>query len=182
MSPRDVEIELKRWRSPGEDVAPSTAQPLSIEDAMAYRNAGNLPDELGRTLRLVLHVRDASELSYLQEKRLAYEPDFHAAPEWRVEGSKPVNVIRLRDPEVVGATRRAWWDDPDVAALERTWSETGRVEGLAVPAEYRSFVYKTVLSLRRAGHAVTADSVADSIARWLSPKETEHIRAALKQD
>lgn len=182
MSPRDVEIELKRWRAPDDDIAPSTAQRLSVDDAISYRNAGNLPDELGRTLRLVLHVRDASELSYLQEKRLAYEPDFHAAPDWRVDGSKPVNVVPLRDPQVIGTKRGAWWDDPDVAALEHAWSQTGRVEGLPVPAEYRSFVYKTVLSLRRAGRDITADSVADSIARWLSPKETEHIRAALKQD
>ena len=167
MSPRDVEIELKRWRAPDDDIAPSTAQRLSVDDAISYRNAGNLPDELGRTLRLVLHVRDASELSYLQEKRLAYEPDFHAAPDWRVDGSKPVNVVPLRDPQVIGTKRGAWWDDPDVAALEHAWSQTGRVEGLPVPAEYRSFVYKTVLSLRRAGRDITADSVADSIARWL---------------
>ena len=181
MSPQDLERELKRWRSPGEDVPPSAAQPLSIDDALAYRNGGNLPDELGRSLRLVLHVKDATELSYLQEKRLRYEPDFHAAPDWRVEGSKPVNVVPLRDADVTGATRHAWWEDPEVAELERQWSATGTVGGLAVPAEYRSFVYKTVLALRAAGHPITADSVADSIARWLSPKETEHIRAALKQ-
>ena len=181
MSPQDVERELKRWRSDDDDVPPSAAQPLSIEQALAYRNAGNLPDELGRTLRLVLHVKDSSELSYLQEKRLLYEPDFHAAPQWRVEGSKPVNVVPLRASGIVGAKRHAWWEDPEVAQLEREWSVSGRVEGLAVPAEYRSFVYKTVLSLRAAGQPVTADSVADSMARWLSPKETEHIRAALRQ-
>ena len=181
MSPQDLERELKRWRSPDDDVPPSAAQPLSVEQALSYRNAGNRPDELGRTLRLVLHVKDSSELSYLQEKRSRYEPDFHSAPHWRVEGSKPVNIVPLRSAGIMGAKRHAWWEDPAVAELEREWSSSGRVDGLPVPAEYRSFVYKTVLSLRAAGETVTADSVADSIARWLSPKETEHIRAALKQ-
>lgn len=181
MSPADLERELKRWRSPDVQVEPSAAQHLSVEEALAYRDAGNLPDELGRTLRLVLHVKDATELSYLQQKRLAFEPDFHAAPAWRREGSKPVNVVPLRAADVTGSARVAWWDDPDVAELERTWSATGMVDGMPVPAAYRSFVYKTVLSLRAARREVTADSVADSIARWLSPKETEQIRAALKQ-
>ncbi|MEA2452325.1 MAG: hypothetical protein QOG04_1035 [Actinomycetota bacterium] len=181
MSSKDVEIELKRWRNPDEEVKASAAQQLSIEEALAYRNAGNLPDAQGRSLRLVLHVNDAAELSYLQEKRLEFEPDFHDAPSWRKEGSKPVNVVPLRRDDVVGDGGRAWWEDPDVAALETEWMATGSVAGMRVPADVRSFVYKTVLSLRAAGREVNPDSVADSIARWMSPKEAEQIRASLKQ-
>jgi hypothetical protein len=181
MSAHDLEIELRRWRDPDADVEASGAKPLSLEDALAYRDAGNLPDALGRSLRLVLHVNDAAELSYLQQKRLQFEPDFHDAPTWRREGSKPVNVVPLRRADVEGMGDRAWWDDPAVARLEEEWSRTGIVEGIRVPAEIRSFVYKTVLSLRSAGREVTAESVADSIARWLSPEEAEQIRAALEQ-
>ena len=93
MSPHDLELELKRWRQPELDVPPSAAIPLPIDEALAYRNSGNLPDAHDRSLRLVLHVNDASELSYLQQKRLRYEPDFHDAPSWRREGSRPVNVV-----------------------------------------------------------------------------------------
>src|SRR3712207_1512564 len=96
MSAADLETELHRWRHPEEDLPPTRAEPLSMEAALAYRNAGNIPDEHDRSLRLVLHVRDAAELTYLQQKRLDYEPDFHEAPEWRREGSKPVNVVPLR--------------------------------------------------------------------------------------
>ena len=181
MSTADLEIELKRWRNPGEDVPPSGTEALSIEAALAYRNAGNLPDESGRSLRLVLHVNDAAELSYLQSKRLAFEPDFHDAPTWRREGSKPVNVVPLRRSDVQGGGGRAWWDDPAVAELEREWSTHGTVAGMRVPADVRSFVYKTVLSLRSAGREVAPASVADSIARWMSPKEAEQIRQALEQ-
>lgn len=181
MSSDDLERELKRWRDPAADVPPSGAEPLTTEAALAYRDAGNIPDERGRSLRLVLHVDSAAELSYLQEKRVAFEPDFHDAPVWRREGSKPVNVVPLRKENVEGAGDRPWWEDPDVAELEREWSATGTVAGMRVPAEYRSFVYKTVLSLRAANREVTADAVADSVARWMAPGEAEQIRHALKQ-
>ena len=181
MSTADLEIELKRWREPDADVGPSKAEPLSIEAALRYRNAGNFPDVDDRSLRLILHVADATELSYLQQKRLEFEPDFHDAPTWRREGSKPVNVVPLRSAEVAGGGGRAWWDDPDVAALEDEWSRSGTVAGMRVPAEVRAFVYKTVLSLRAAGRPITPDSIADSIARWMSPDETESIRDSLKQ-
>ena len=181
MSPAELETELGRWRHPEREVPPSGALRLTIGDALAYRNAGNLPDAAGRSLRLVLHVNDARELSYLQEKRLEYEPDFHEAPSWRREGSKAVNVVPLRRPGIVGAPAGdAWWDDPDIAALEQHWSATGRVEGLPVPAELRGFVYKTVLSLRAAGRPVTPDSIADSVARWLPRDQAEHIRTVLR--
>lgn len=181
MSAHDLEIELRRWREPDTEVGSSNAKPLGVDEALEYRNAGNMPDGLGRSLRLVLHVNDAAELSYLQQKRLEFEPDFHDAPTWRREGSKPVNVVPLRRADVKGAGGRAWWDDPEVARLEEEWSRTGLVEGMRVPAEVRSFVYKTVLSLRSAGRDVNPETVADSIARWLSAEEAEQIRAALKQ-
>ncbi len=181
MSSEDLERELKRWRDPTADVPPSGAEPVTIERALAYRDAGNIPDERGRSLRLVLHVSTAAELSYLQEKRLEFEPDFHDAPVWRRAGSKPVNVVPLRKDDVKGPGGRPWWEDPDVAELEREWSSSGAVAGMPVPAEYRGFVYKTVLSLRAAGRDITADAVADSVARWMSPAEAEQIRRALKQ-
>ena len=181
MSASDLELELKRWRNPDESVPVSQAQALSIEEALAYRDAGNLPDTKGRSLRLVLQVNDSAELSYLQQKRLRFEPDFHDAPTWRREGSKPVNVVPLRRADVKGHDGKAWWDDPDVAALEEEWSRSGMIAGMSVPADIRSFVFKTVLSLRSAGRAVDPDSVADSIARWMSPEEAEQIRRALEQ-
>lgn len=181
MSVDDLEIELKRWREPDQEAGSSGAEPLTIEAALAYRNAGNIPDASGRSLRLILHVDDATELSYLQEKRLEFEPDFHDAPRWRREGSKPVNVVPLRSKNVVGAGDRAWWDDPEVAQLEAEWARSGTVAGMRVSAEVRSFVYKTVLSLRSAGLEVTPRSVADSIARWMSPEQAEQIRQALEQ-
>lgn len=181
MSPTELETELERWRHPERGLRQSGALQLTIAAALAYRDAGNLPDEAGRSLRLVLHVNDARELSYLQEKRLEYEPDFHEAPSWRREGSKAVNVVPLRRKGIVGAASGdAWWDDADIAALEKEWSATGRVEGLAVPAELRGFVYKTVLSLRAAGRPINPDSVADSVARWLPRDQAEHIRTALR--
>lgn len=179
MNTSELERELARWR--GEHAAPSDAVRLSIEDALAYRDAGNIPDERGRTLRLVLHVSNRSELTYLQKKRLLYEPDFHDAPNWRRAGSKPVNVVPLRTGEIGEADERAWWDDPDLAALEDEWRRRGTVEGLRVPAAYRSFVYKTVLALRVAGKPVTTETVTGSIARWLGEDEVERIRKSFEQ-
>jgi hypothetical protein len=92
-----------------------------------------------------------------------------------------VNVVPLRSKNVVGAGDRAWWDDPEVAQLEAEWARSGTVAGMRVSAEVRSFVYKTVLSLRSAGLEVTPRSVADSIARWMSPEQAEQIRQALEQ-
>jgi hypothetical protein len=179
MSTRELEIELARFRSPDAETHPSGAVRVSVEEALAYRDAGNLPDEQGRTLRLVLHVRDETELASLDAKRLAYEPDFHAAPKWRRRDSKPVNVVPLRHRGVGPVTRDPWWEDDDVGALEREWASTGTVAGLVVPAAYRGFVFKTVIALRRAGLEVTPTSVADSVERWLPPDEAARIRAAL---
>jgi hypothetical protein len=179
MSTADLEIELARWRHPDEVHPPSNARPLSVAEALEYREAGNLPDELGRTLRLVLIAQNDEELAHLHDRRARYEPDFHQAPAWRRAGSRPVNLVPLRGSGVEGRPR-AWWDDPQVAALEEEWRRTGRMAGLRVPGEYRAFVLKTVLALRSAGLPVTAQTVADSIARWVPALEAERIRAALR--
>jgi hypothetical protein len=178
MSTADLEKELARRREPG-SVAPSEAVPLSIDAALAYRDAGNLPDERGRTLRLVLFARDLDEVRALGTKRLQFEPDYHAAPGWRRDGSAPVNVVPLRGPDVAGDPS-PWWESEDVAGLEAEWRETGRIAGLAVPAEYRGFVLKTVVSLRAAGIAVDVDTVAASLARWLAPEQVREVTDAIR--
>lgn len=179
MSTSDLEGELKRWRSPDLEFPPTNALPLPTPEALAYRNAGNLPDASGRTLRLVLKVRDAEELKSLQAKRMRYEPDFLDPPSWRRAGSAHVNVVPLRDSEVSGDPR-AWWENPELSALEAEWSATGTVAGLKVPGELRGFVYKTVLALKADGRSVSSDSVADSLERWLPPTEAAQIREALE--
>lgn len=179
MSTRDLEIELARRRKPDSELPPSKAERLSVEDALAYRNAGNLPDAKDRSLRLVLIIGHPDELTYLDSKRSLYEPDYHDAPSWRREGSRPVNVVPLRDPNVAPESSGPWWDDPQLGALEREWRDRGTVAGLPVPGEYRGFVYKTVLALRSAGREVTVETVADSISRWVPPDEAARIRAAL---
>jgi hypothetical protein len=178
MSTADLEKELARWRDPEARTAPSNALPLTIADALAYRDAGNLPDDHDRTLRLVLIARSLEEVRALGRKRALFEPDYHEAPVWRRDGSAPVNVVPLRAPGVTGDPS-PWWEDADVAGLEREWQATGRIAGLAVPGEYRGFVFKTIVSLREAGLPVTEDSVADSISRWLPPEQADEIRAAL---
>lgn len=184
MSTADLELELKRQREPGSNLPPSNALALSVDEALAYRDSGNLPDELDRSLRLILVVKDPAELSYLQAKRLEFEPDFHDAPAWRREGSRPVNVVPLRtDPGGPGSPMaEGWWNDPDLARMEDEWSHTGRVAGMNVPADYRSFIYKTVLSLRAANKEVSVDSVLASIARWLPPDDVKRIALALREE
>jgi hypothetical protein len=181
MSPHDLEIELKRWREPDVDAPDSDAQRLSTSAALAYREKGNLPDPLGRSLRLVIHVPADAGPGYVEKQRVRFEPDFHEAPEWKKEGSKPINVVPLRAGRA-RASRDAWWDDPDIAALEREWLERGTVAGMPVPGAYRGFVYKTVLALRAAGKEVTSRSVSDSVSRWLSPADAQALRAALEDD
>ena len=176
MSVADLEAELAHLRDPSRPPGHTTLA-LSSSDALAFRDAGNLPDEHGRSLRLVLAAGDEP----LGEKRLRYEPDYHQAPTWRRAGSKPVNVVPLprtevrerEDPEV------AWWEQADVAVLEQEWRDTGRVAGLVVPAAYRSFVLKTIASMRTAGLHIDIDSVAGSLSRWLAPDQVAEIRAAL---
>lgn len=180
MSTADLELELKRWRSHDSGLPPSEALPLSVSEALAYRNRGNHPDALGRTLRLVLEVSNEEELNALSTKRLKYEPDYHDPPNWRRAGSAHVNVVPLRGPEVSGDPR-SWWDKPQLAALEAEWRSTGTVAGLRVPGELRGFVYKTVLALRAGGRDVSPDTVADSLERWLPPPDAAQVREALRE-
>lgn len=180
MSTRDLEVELARDAG-RDDPRRSRAKRLTTEEALAYRDAGNLPDEQGRSLRLVLRIEDQSDLLSLDAKRLDFEPDYHQAPTWRRKGSKPVNVVPLRGPEVAGPRRSAWWQQSDLAELEEAWQERGEVVGVKVPAAYRGFVYKTVLMLRAADAEVTVDAIVDSIARWVPARDVEEIRAALKE-
>jgi hypothetical protein len=175
MSTSELEQELARWR--GEDRPPSEAIKLSNQQALDLRNAGNIPDERGRTLRLVLYV-SSPEPGLLEKKRLLFEPDYHDAPDWRRVGSAPVNLVPLRTTDDT-ANISEWSDDPALAALEREWAQKGTIEGLSVPPAYRGFVFKTVLALRAAGRQVTAAAVADSIARWLPAPEADEIRGAL---
>lgn len=179
MSVSDLEIELARIRDPRAVRKPSRAVRLSTEEALAYRNAGNVPDEDGRSLRLVLRGPPES----LATTRLRFEPDFHRAPAWRRTGSKPVNVVPLPEGREAAepATEEAWWEHEDVAALEAEWRRSGTVAGVAVPAAYRSFVFKTAASLRSAGFEVTADSILASVARWLSPDQVAELENALRE-
>lgn len=181
MSTADLERVLTQWRGGDQPTMPPGARQLSVHEALAYRNSGNLPDADDRSLRLVLHVSE-KDVARVAEKRLSYEPDFHEAPSWRRPGSRAVNVVPLRTGGTAGdeTPRGPWWEEPELQALEKEWARTGAVAGLQVPGEYRSFVFKTVLALQSAGQQVTPDSVADSIARWL-PDGAEKVRAALKR-
>ncbi|MGH2754752.1 MAG: hypothetical protein ACRDLB_09990 [Actinomycetota bacterium] len=178
MSVEELERELIRWRA--EEDGPVTAERLTIEDALAFRDAGNIPDGAGRSLRLVLHVASRSDLAALDEKRRRWEPDYLEAPTWRREGSKPVNVVPLR-PAVVEGWARAWWEDEEVGPLEEEWQRAGTVAGLRVPAEVRGFVFKTVVELQGFGKDVTVESVVGSLARWLEPADVAKVAAALRE-
>jgi hypothetical protein len=151
---------------------------LSVEEAIAYRNAGNLLDEEGRSLRLVLHV--GADEEPVARKRSAFEPDYQSAPNWKRPGSKPVNVVPLRVSERAAGDPGPWWEDPAVALLEEEWQRAGTVRGMQIPGEYRSFVYKTVLELEAAGKELTPGSIADSIARWVPAEDAKRIRTALE--
>lgn len=176
MSVADLEAELAHRRDPRKPPGRTTLR-LSRPEALAFRAAGNIPDTHGRTLRLVLRVDEEA----LASKRLRFEPDFHDAPAWRREGSKPVNVVPLRDEAAIErrSAEMAWWEQPDVAQLEREWLATGRVEGLVIPAAYRSFVLKTIAALNSAGLDVDVETVVGSLSRWLRSEQVDEIRFAL---
>jgi hypothetical protein len=179
MSTGELERALRAWREGDAEFA-DEGFALSIEEALAIRNAGNVPDEQGRSLRLILVLEGDSNLDRLASKRLFYEPDFHSAPSWRRQGSRPVNVVpllRSKDPVRPG---RPWWQDPEMKELEQEWQRTGAVSGVRIPASYRGFVFKTVVALRNAGAEITAAAIADSISRWVPPAEAGRIRAALE--
>ncbi|MGH2808915.1 MAG: hypothetical protein ACRDKT_16750 [Actinomycetota bacterium] len=180
MNTAALERVLADWRAGLEPDLPDDVVALSVDEALRIRNSGNVPDEDGRSLRLVLHVTDA-DVDRLAERRLDFEPDYHDAPTWRRPGSKPVNVVPLRTRATERHQESPWWEQPDVRALEEEWRATRTVAGIEVPEEFRSFVFKTVVSLRSAGRDVTPDSIADSVARWLPPEEAERLRKALKE-
>jgi hypothetical protein len=181
MSTADLEHELARWRAPEENGGLSSAQPLTTEQALAFRNAGNLPDELDRTLRLVLHVGDSRDLANLAERRLEFEPDYQNAPTWRREGSRPINVVPLRRPRIAPVSDGPWWEDAELAALEHEFNERSTAGGLRVPGEYRGFVFKTILALRSQGRDVTPKTISDSIARWLPKEDAARIALELNE-
>lgn len=174
MNTREVEQLVAAWRSSGAQA--DLGVPLSIEEALTVRNGGNLPDDNERSLRLILFVDDEP----IEQKRLRFEPDFHRAPEWRREGSRPVNVVPLRAGAGRAGGDSPWWELPRVKELEAEWRTTGTVAGIEVPADYRSFVFKTVIALQDAREPVTPDTIGDSIARWLSPEDARRIRESLK--
>ena len=174
MSTRELEQMLGAWRASRRDEEFGIA--LTLEEALAFRAAGNVPDEEDRSLRLVLFADDEP----LDQKRLRYEPDFHHPPTWRREGSRPVNVVPLGGASAPTA-EVPWWEQPRVKELETEWQESGTITGIEVPAELRSFVFKTVIALQDAGEAVTADAIGGSIARWLAPEDAEKVRESLKE-
>ena len=179
MSTADLERELARWRAPETNAEPSHARRLSVAQALEFRDAGNLPDEFDRTLRLVLRIDDTGELANLEERRLEFEPDYQDAPTWRREGSRPINVVPLRRPGIEPVTEGAWWENPELAELEREFADRGSAAGVRVPGEYRGFIFKTVLSLRSQGSEVNPTTISDSIARWLSPEDAARIAREL---
>lgn len=180
MSVAQLERYLAAWRAGDPAGVPEGIERLTIDGARDYRDRGNVPDAADRSLRLVLRVDDEGDLLALDSKRLRYEPDAHQAPTWRRAESRPINVVPLRAADVAGPGLHSWWDDPAMAEMEKRWQETGEVDGLAIPEEFRGFVYKTLVALRGSGAQVTPDAVADSIARWLDPVEAERLRAALR--
>jgi len=181
MSTSDLELELQHWRSPDRRRPPSRARRLTNEAALAYRDAGNLPDELDRSLRLVLVVNDTWDLAHLDARRLEYEPDYHDAPTWRRKGSRPVNVVPLRSPGVEPVTKGSWWDDPELEALEREFTERGTAAGVRIPGEFRGFIFKTVLALRSQGREITPQAISDSVSRWLSKEDAARIKTAIDE-
>ena len=181
MSTQDLERELARWRAPESDVGESNALGVTIQEALKFRNAGNLPDEFDRTLRLVLRVDDTEDLERLAERRLEFEPDYQDAPTWRREGSRPINVVPLRRPGVAPVSTAPWWEDAELAELEREFVEGNTAGGVRVPGEYRGFIFKTIVALRSQGREVTPQTIADSIARWLPEESAARIARELNE-
>jgi hypothetical protein len=180
MSTDMVEQLLIRRSERSRDVLPAEALALNIQEALAYRDAGNVPDERGRTLRLLLLARDRNDVRDLPTQRARFEPDYHEAPTWRREGSKPVTVVPLRD-EMEPSEGAPWWEEPDLAALESEWQASGAIDGVRIPGDLRGFAYKTILSLRAAGRDVNVQTISDSLTRWLLPGEAAQIRSALER-
>jgi hypothetical protein len=180
MSLTQLEAYLGAWRAGDPSLIPEDVEKLSVGDAIAFRNRGNAPDDLDRSLRLVLRIDNEEDLRSLDLRRIGFEPDAHDAPAWRREGSRPINVVPLRRADLTGTTSHPWWEDPEMAAMEREWQESGTVDGLKIPGDLRGFVYKTIAALRKTETEVTPDAIADSVARWLEAEDVDELRAALK--
>jgi hypothetical protein len=178
MNTGDLERELRRRRGESSERGEAVVR-LTVGEALAYRDAGNLPDEHGRTLRLVLLARNRAEVRGLPHRRALYEPDYQAAPTWRREGSRPINVVPLGETTEPSADL-PWWEEPELAALESEWLATGAIRGLRIPEAYRGFLYKTILTLRADNQEVTVAALADSLARWLIPRVAAEVRSALE--
>jgi hypothetical protein len=69
MSTRDLELELARRNNPVRDAPRSNAVKLEVQEALSYRDAGNLPDEMDRSLRLVLNIEGSEGLHGLDARR-----------------------------------------------------------------------------------------------------------------
>lgn len=179
MSVKELERELARLRDPSQP--PTDAPHLTIEEALEARAAGNVPDENGRSLRLVLHVSNVEDVRSLSRRRLEFEPDFHDEPTWRRDGSVPINVVPMRLGPIEPAPDRDWWNEPDIAEPEAEWRRTGKVDDVRIPDGYRGFVFKTVLSLRAAGRPITVETILASVARWLTPEDVATLRDALHE-
>lgn len=177
MTAAEVEAELPHIDDPSIQGPVTDVPHLDRAEALEFKRAGNLPDAEGRTLRLVIRA-ESGEPEAVARRRVLFEPDYHEAPSWRKPGSKPINVIPLR-PRATGAASGTWWEDPTMSELESEWQQHGTAAGVKVPGAYRSFVFKTVAALRASGVAVSADAIADSIARWVPPDDAAEIRAAL---
>ena len=175
MSTRELERALGAWRDSDQDAEFGIR--LTSEVALKLRDAGNVPDAEGRSLRLVLFV-DAEPL---ERKRLQFEPDYHEAQTWRREGSALVNVVALRTPDSPRGDGRPWWEMPRVKEMEAEWQRSGAVAGIKVDGQYRSFVFKTVIALQDAGLPITPDTIADSVGRWLGADDAARVRASLQR-
>ncbi|MDQ3982304.1 MAG: hypothetical protein M3271_06440, partial [Actinomycetota bacterium] len=171
--------ELARWRGgrpPSKDLIA-----LDIDAAIERRNRGNIPDAAGRSLRLVLRIDTEQDLKGLDSKRLRLEPDFLDPPTWRREGSRPVHVVPLRAPGVAPDVPRRWQEDPELAPLEWEWARTGTAAGLKIPADFRAFIYKTILALQVAQRDVTIEAIVASLSRWLDEAQVAEIDSALRK-
>ena len=179
MNLEELEQELRRAR--GGSAPPSGAPRLSTEQALEFRNSGNLPDASGRSLRLVLHVSEPPQPGALEKRRLEFEPDYHEDPVWRTEASRPVHIVPLRATRRRSSESPAWYEEPHVAELEAEWQRTGAISGVNIPGDLRGFLYKTILALRSAGKAVSVQTLSASVARWLQPDDAARISDALRR-